>query len=164
MQQGMIAFVLLITGCQGLPVLDRWETAPPASVMPVWDRYQQCLATSEPAELLQLVEQIERVMLTGPEPPAWMKSWSPHVTRQPLRAAVDPYALGAACTIRTASIMAAQNRLHEAQALYRRVVTRYQQQEWAYYREQANEGLASLSLIDVALITPRTTLFFSHTR
>jgi hypothetical protein len=59
-------------GCQSLPLLDQGEDPSP-SIMPLWSRYQECLRTTEPAPLLQSVEQFERVTLTGPEPPAWMK-------------------------------------------------------------------------------------------
>jgi hypothetical protein len=149
---------LLLTGCQGLPRLDQWETAAPPSVMPLWERYQQCLEANEPATLLQLVEQFEQVMLAGPEPPAWMRSWNLHVMRQPLRTAVDPHALGAACTIRTALVLAERNRLSEARDLYEHVVTRYPEREWAYYREQAKEALASLQNSNQAVIALRSTL------
>jgi hypothetical protein len=145
-------FLLLLTGCQGLPRLDQWETVAPPSVMPLWERYQQCLDATEPATLLQLVEQFEQVMLTGPEPPTWMRSWNLHVMRQPLRTAVDPQALGAACTIRTALVLAERNRVSEARALYEHVVSRYPEREWTYYREQAKEALASLQNSDPAVI------------
>jgi hypothetical protein len=151
-------FILLPTGCQGLARLDQWETAGPPSVMPLWERYQQCLDTNEPATLLQLVEQFEQVMLAGPEPPTWMRSWNLHVMRQPLRTAVDPHALGAACTIRTALVLAERNRLTEARALYEHVVTRYSDREWAYYREQAKEALASLQNSNQTVIALRRTL------
>lgn len=144
MRQTSLLLILLLTGCQGLPAPDRLDTAPQSPVMAVWERYQQCLVTDEPGRLLRLVEHIERIMLTGPEPPDWMKFWSPHVRRQPLRTAVDPRALGAACTLRAARLMAEQDRLAEARDLYQRVLSRYPRQAWAYYHEQAREALASL--------------------
>ena len=157
-------FFLLLTGCQGLPRLDQWETAVPPSVMPLWERYQQCLEANEPATLLQLVEQFEQVMLAGPEPPTWMRSWNLHVRRQPLRTAVDPHALGAACTIRAAKVMAGQDRILEARALYERLISRYTQPEWAYYHGQAQEALASLPILDVALIASVPRPISPHTR
>lgn len=148
---------LLLTGCQELPRLDLWETAAPPSVMPLWERYQQCLEANEPATLLQLVEQFEQVMLTGPEPPTWMRSWNLHVMRQPLRAAIDPQALGAACTIRTALVLAERNRVSEARALYEHIVSRYPEREWTYYRERAKEALVSLQNSNQAVIALRST-------
>jgi hypothetical protein len=113
--------------------------------MPLWKRYQQCLVTTDPAELVLIIDQLERVMLAGAEPPSWMRAWGDHVTNQPLRTAVDPQALGAACTLRAAAVMAEAKHLTEARALYQHVVARYLRRDWAYYVNQAKEALVSLS-------------------
>ncbi len=86
--------------------------------MPLWERYQQCLVTTHPTELVLIIEQFEYVMLAGTEPPSWMRAWGAHVMSQPLRTAVDPQALGAACTLRAAAVMAEAKHLTEARALY----------------------------------------------
>ena len=86
--------------------------------MPLWERYQQCLVTTDPTELVLIIEQFERVMLAGAEPPSWMRAWGDYVMSQPLRTAVDPQALGAACTLRAAAVMAEAKHLTEARALY----------------------------------------------
>jgi hypothetical protein len=112
--------------------------------MPLWERYQQCLVTTDPAELVLIIDQLERVMLAGAEPPSWMRAWGQHVVNQPLRTSVDPQALGAACTIRAAAVMAEAAQLTEARALYQRVRARYANREWAYYVDQATEALAGL--------------------
>jgi hypothetical protein len=93
--------------------------------MALWERYQQCLVTTDSTELVLIIDQFERVMLAGAEPPSWMWAWGPHVMRQPLRTAVDPQALGAACTLRAAAVMAEAEHLTEARALYQRVLARY---------------------------------------
>ncbi len=149
-------FLLLFTGCQSSTVLNRWEEPPSFPVMSLWEQYQQCLVATDPDKLLLIVEQLEQVMLTGPKPPAWLQSWGIQVKSQPLRTSVDPQALGAACTIRTAMVMAKQDRLSEARALYQRVVSRYAERERAYYQEQAREALASLPTSDKAVIAFRT--------
>jgi hypothetical protein len=95
-------------------------------------------------ELVLIIDQFERVMLAGVEPPSWMKVWVPHVTNQPLRTAVDPQALGAACTLRAAAVMVEAEHLTEARALYQRVLARYSSRDWAYYVDQAKEALAGL--------------------
>ncbi|MGE5711573.1 MAG: hypothetical protein ACM34B_15440 [Nitrospira sp.] len=160
----MIVLALLVSGCEGLPFQKRWGGESFLPVMLSWERYQQCLIVSEPIELLQIVDQIEQIMLTGPEPPSWMKSRGRQVKRQPLRTTVDPQALGAACIIRAAKVMAGQDRIFEARALYERVVSRYMQPEWAYYHGQAQEALASLPILDVALIASDPRPISSHTR
>lgn len=112
--------------------------------MPLWERYQQCLVTTDPAELLLIIDQLERVVPAGAEPPSWTRPWGQYVTSQPLRASVDPQALSAACTIRAAALRDQTEQLAEARALYRRVQERYTHRDWAYYVEQAQEALAGL--------------------
>ena len=63
---------------------------------------------------------------------------------QPLRTAIDPQALRAACTLRAAAVMAEVEHLMEARVLYRRVLARYDNGQWTYYVNQATEALASL--------------------
>lgn len=149
-------FLLLLTGCQSSSVLIRWDKPPSFPIMSLWDQYQQCLVATDLDKLVLMVEQLEQVMLTGPTPPAWLQSWGIHVKSQPLRTSVDPQALAAACTIRTATVMAEQDRLSEARALYQRVVSRYAEREWAYYHEHAKEALASLPTGDQAVLAFRT--------
>ena len=98
--------------------------------MPLWESYQHCLAATDPTELLLIIEQFERVVSEGAEPPVWMKAWGGQVANQPLRTSVDPQALGAACTLRTAAVMAETEHLTEAQALYQRVLTRYSSRDF----------------------------------
>ncbi len=82
--------------------------------MPLWERYQQCLVTTDLTELVLIIDQFERVMPAGSAPPSWMRAWGHHVTNQPLRTAVDPQALGAACTLRAAAVMIEAEHLMEA--------------------------------------------------
>jgi hypothetical protein len=116
---------ILLSGCQGVSLLERHTAEVPPSIMPLWAHYQQCLVTTDPTELVLIIDQLERVMLAGAEPPSWMRAWGEHVTNQPLRTSVDPQALGAACTLRAAAVMAEAEHLTEARALYQRVLARY---------------------------------------
>lgn len=136
---------ILLSGCQGVSLLEQHTAEVPPSIMPLWERYQQCLVTTDPTELVLIIDQLERVKLAGAEPPSWMRSWGEHVTNQPLRTAVDPQALGAACTLRAAAVMAEATQLTEARALYQRVLARYAHRDWAYYVNQATEALMRLA-------------------
>ena len=91
-----------------------------------------------------MIEHFEGVKLSVAEPPSWMKGWRDHVTRQPVRIAIDPQALGVACTLRAAEVMVAAWRLTEARALYERVLIRYSSPAWAYYAGLAKEALLRL--------------------
>jgi hypothetical protein len=128
---------------------------PVPSIMPFWDAYQRCMTTTDADVLVQSVVQLENAMLEGLEPPGWMKTWGGHVARQPLRVAVDPRALSAACTIRTASVMADRARLTEAAAFFQRVIARSPDHELAYYVGQAKEALSMLPPSEPALLARR---------
>jgi hypothetical protein len=129
------------------------EAPPP--IMSLWTRYQQCLVTTDPTELAQIIDQFEHVLLAGTKPPSWMKVLGDHVLSQPLRTVVDPNALGAACTLRAAVVMVEAERLMEARALYQRVLTRYSSRDWAFYIDQAKEALAGLQRSAPAVVAFR---------
>ncbi len=150
-----VLLTCLLGGCHGLSSLDRWNSQPPPTVMPLWESYQQCLTTIDPMTLHQMVEELEQAKIVGSEPPHWMKSWGDHVTKQPLRTAVDPQALAAACTLRVAAVMAESERIADARALYDRVLARYPDPELAYYADHAKDALAALPETAPALLALR---------
>jgi len=116
---------ILLSGCHGVSLFERPTAEAPPSIMPLWERYQQCVVTTDLTELVLIIDQFERVMPAGSAPPSWMRAWGHHVTNQPLRTAVHPQALGAACTLRAAAMMIEAEHLMEARALYQRVPARY---------------------------------------
>lgn len=132
---------LLLAGCQTIVPVDQ---ASSPNVMSVWAQYRDCLRSHDVAALSRFVDDISRAAQTGLEPPSWMKSWSVHVGAHPLRTSVDLRALGAACTLHAASVMAEQHQLHHARLLYRRVLSQYPEPAWVFYREQAHDALSLL--------------------
>ncbi|MCI0426888.1 MAG: hypothetical protein L0Z46_02585 [Nitrospiraceae bacterium] len=147
---------ILLSGCQGVSLFERPTAEAPPSIMPLWERYQQCLIATDPTELVLIIDQFERVMSAGVELPSWMRTWGDHVTNQPLRTAVDPQALGAACTLRAAAVMVEAEHLTEARALYQRVLARYSGRDWAYYVDQAKKALAGLQDSAPAVVALRS--------
>jgi hypothetical protein len=136
---------ILFYGCQGVSVLE-WPTEDALTfIMPLWDRYQQCLTSTNPEKLALVIDQFERVTHLDIEPPSWMRSWGEHVMGQPVRTAVDPQALGAACTLRVAALLVEGERLREARVLYQRILARYSGCDCVYYVEKARDALKSLS-------------------
>jgi hypothetical protein len=152
----MCLLIILLSGCHGVSLLERTTAEPPSPIMPLWESYQHCLAATDPTELVLIVERFERVVSEGAEPPSWMKAWGHHVTNQPRRTSVDPQALGAACTIRAAGVMAEAARITEARALYQHVLERYSKREWAYYVDQAKEALVGLQDSTPAVVAFRS--------
>jgi len=123
--------------------------------MPLWERYQQCLVTIDPAQVALIIGQLETVMPAGIAPPIWMKAWGQHIMSQPLRTSVDPQTLSAACTLRAAAVMAEAKHRREARALYERVFVRYAHGDLVYYVEQAKEALAALQDAAPAVVVLR---------
>jgi hypothetical protein len=153
---------ILLSGCQGVSLIERATSEAPLSVMPLWERYQQCLVATDPMELGLIIEQFERVVSEGAQPPSWMKAWSGHVVNQPLRTTVDPGALGAACTIRAAAMMAEAEHPTEARALYQRVLARYSNRDLDYYVDQAQEALVGLQISAPTVVALRSSLPLSR--
>jgi len=147
--------ISLLSGCHGMPLFERATAEDPPSIMPLWERYQQCLVITDPRELALLIEKLELVAQAEVEPPAWMRAWGQHVMSQPLRTAIDPQALGAACTLRAAAVMVEAEQLMEAQELYRRVLARYSSRDLAYYVDHAKEALADLQISTPAVVAFR---------
>jgi len=147
---------ILLGGCHGVSLFEQPTAEAPPPIMSLWTRYQQCLVTTDPTELAQIIDQFEHVLLAGTKPPSWVKVLGDHVLSQPLRTVVDPNALGAACTLRAAAVMVEAGHLTEARALYQRVLVRYAHRDWAYYVEQAQEALAGLQDSVSAVIALRS--------
>jgi len=145
-----------------MPFHERSTEEGSLSVMPLWERYQHCLVTTDPMELALIVEEFELVERAEVDPPAWMRAWGQHVMSQPIRTAVDPQALGAACTLKAAAVMVEAEQPMEAQALYRRVLERYSSREWAYYADRAKEALASLQDAAAAVVALRSDRALTH--
>lgn len=141
MRYTFLFLALLLAGCQTVVPVDQ---ASPPNVMSVWAQYRDCLRSQDVAALSRFVDEIGRAAQTGLEPPSWMKSWSVHVSTHPLRTSVDIRALGAACTLHAASVMAEQHQLPHARLFYHRVLSQYPEPAWAFYREQAHDALSRL--------------------
>jgi len=157
MHVAVLLLTILLTGCQGVSWLDGWQNQDTPSVMPLWMTYQHCMTTTDVDLLLEAIGQLEEARLEGSEPPDWLKTFGgEHVGRQPVRTAVDPEELSAACTVRAARMLSMQERIPEARYLYRFVTSRYTSPAWTYYRQQANEALASLSGEDSTFLVQRT--------
>lgn len=116
-----VCLLLFLGGCHGVSLLERPTAEAPPPIMPLSERYQQCLVTTDPTELVLIIDQFERVMSAGAAPPSWMRAWGHHVMSQPLRTAVDPHALDTACTLQAAAVMVEAEQLTEPRALYQRV-------------------------------------------
>ena len=143
----------LLAGCQALPGFNEWSRHEVPSVMPYWELYQRCLVTTEPKVLAEIIARFHNTKMRGVDPPAWVKALSRHAGEQPLRTAVHPEALGAACMLRAADAMIDVDRVTEAEEYYRLVLSRYTVPDLAYYRQCAEIGLDTIQRRTAALAT-----------
>ena len=155
-------FTILLSGCHGIPLFEQPATEAPSPIMPLWEHYQKCLIATDSTELALVIEQFDHIVVVEAEPPSWMRAWGNNVTNQPLRTAVDPRALGAACTLRAAASMLEAGHPTEAQALYRRMLARYASPAWAYYVDQARAALAGLHEAAPAVVALRSDRAVPH--
>jgi hypothetical protein len=88
-------------------------------------------------ELALIIEQFERVVSEGVEPPSWMKVWGDHGCEPTTPYGGRPRAIGAACTLRAAAMMTETEHLSEARALYQHVLTRYSSRDLTDYVDQS---------------------------
>lgn len=144
MRWAICLITVVLSGCQAISPFDRPTKTSLIPILPLWERYQQCLASASPEELVLIIEEFERAAVPTTEPPSWMRALGQHVRNQPPRIAVDPKALGAACTLRAAALLVEAEHVGEAQVLYRRILARYASPEWVYYVDQAKEALVNL--------------------
>jgi hypothetical protein len=158
----LIIMTVLLNGCQALSRLAQPTETALLPIMPLWQRYQRCNVSSDLQELVVILGQLESAMQTGTEPPSWMKGWGHHVMSQPLRTAVDPKALSAACMVRTAALLVAAERVAQARLLYERLLSRYSSSELAYYADQAKEALLRLPPSDPSLVAFRAHQTLPH--
>jgi hypothetical protein len=136
--------VMVLSGCQSMPLFERPTEEAQLSAMTLWEHYQSCLTSNDPVALALVIERFELAAQPEVAPSAWMKIWGQHVASQPVRTVIDPQALAVSCTLRAAAVMVAADQPAKAQALYRRVLVRYSSRNLAYYVDQAKEGLARL--------------------
>jgi hypothetical protein len=126
-------------------------------VMPLWAQYQVCRQTGDVESARALADRLHRTSVREVELPVWMKFFGAHVAAQPLRVTIDPRALSAACALRAARLATEANRFPEAEVRYHDIIERYAGVEYAYYVEQARQGLIELTpaLLARTLGSPR---------
>jgi hypothetical protein len=134
---------ILLSGCENVSLLERATESSP--IMPLWERYQQCLVSTNPDELVSVIESFGPPNTTRIEPPSWMMGLGRHVVSQPIRTAFDPQALRAACTLRVAALLVERARISEALVLYQGILARYSNSDVLHYVHQAKEALKKLS-------------------
>jgi hypothetical protein len=148
----VVILAVVLAGCQAGPATLDTHGVEHATVMSSWALYRACMTERNFNSVRALAVQFSSLALQKIEPPAWMASFGVHVSGQPLRVTVDPRALGAACSLRAARLAADAQRFSEADTCYREILDRYDERDYAYYVDQARQGLTDLQSRAAALL------------
>ena len=145
-----LALTLTLVACQGFPGIGQPQSLDNSGFMRLWATYSDCSTTSD-LNVLQGYEQQLARNVAGSTLVAEALFSLPTavqrlVTEPSPRLAVDPTAMVASCTLHTGREALAKGRYDLAVEMFRTVIDRHPQAEYAYYVSQAREGLASVSL------------------
>lgn len=143
--------LLLMTGCQSMPILG-WadtdhETTP---VMTLWQTYEHCRATGDvdakqtAARNLAVAAQQANVIQPSPIPlPQLLQR---HVQETAPRYSVDLQALSASCSLEAGNAALRVGQHSVAANLFQFVLVTYPQSDYEYYSRQARRGLQHIEL------------------
>lgn len=140
-----ISLVVLLSGCQTVPLS---ETAAPldnVTFMRAWDIYRHCQVSRDVevmrADLKQLI-QAATVQASATDKSLLLPDFFSRIIAKPVqRLAVDPKAMAASCALSTGQAALREERIDLAIELFRTVLSNHAQPEYAFYRDQARTGL-----------------------
>ncbi|MGH7208735.1 MAG: hypothetical protein ACREIL_05050 [Nitrospiraceae bacterium] len=108
----------------------------------IWVIYTHCRAGSDPETMRQDAHRLSQASTVDLSPPALLpESLRRLVSRPPLRLSVDPRAMAASCALHTGQTALAAGQSGLASDMFRLIIRRYPEAEYAYYVDQAREGL-----------------------
>lgn len=137
-----LGIALTLSGCQGLHLQDQQAGHRESVFNHLWGVFTHCRANSDPETSRQDAHRLSRAPRMDQSPPVLL----PHalrrlVSRPPLRLSVDPRAMAASCALHAGqtALAAGQNEL--ASVMFHQIVREYPEAEYAFYVDQARDGL-----------------------
>lgn len=156
----LVSAVMVLGGCQSVTAPVSSESLDNAAFMRLWVTYRDCQSGMETMNLdamrayerqLDLVARNAIILHRPPLPlPRLIQRW---VTEPKPRFAVDPGAMAAACTLYTGQAALQAGRNDVAVEMFRAVLIRHPEKQYAYYTEQARDGLQQVSIPEVVQIS-----------
>ena len=133
----------LMLGCQSMGMTPGLRDLPEEQFQSLWRVYTQCLANREAAAVREDVETLSRAAFAnegiGGGLPDALVGW---VETPPVRLAVEPKAMAAACAVHGGRIAWQAGHPETAHRLYSLVVRRFHEPHLAFYVKEADAGLA----------------------
>lgn len=114
-----------------------------ANLMEQWKVYDHCRTSDNTESVLLDALVLHRSIQEEryPELPALLRPIRRWMDPMPVRLAVDPKAMAAACTLRAADMALEHGWTDIAMQVYRGMIAAYTAPQYAYYVEQARTGL-----------------------
>lgn len=153
-----------IAGCQPAPpplnalAPKHSESGTNETVMELWQVYRHCQTSEDPEGLVADAMRLNRAAETTPsEPSALLEPIEDLMEEPPVRLAVDPNAMAAACSLRAAHIAMDRGSYDLAITLYRSIIPTAPEAQSNYYAKRAQVGLTE-ALNRKALLVPKPPL------
>jgi hypothetical protein len=135
---GLLALLWILPGCQGFHQTAQTEDDQEAAFRRQWTAYTHCRTSTDPVVMSREADRLTQFASQRQGPPALFTGplgrW---VADPPVRLSVDPQRLAAACAL-------GKGQTALADEMFRRILRRHQEADYAYYVEQAGQGLAQL--------------------
>ena len=151
-----------IAGCQPVPpplkapAANHSESGTKETLMELWQVYTHCQTSEDPEGLvIDAMRLNQAAVTTPPKPfPMMLEPIEEIVEPPPVRLAVDPNAMAAACSIRAAHAAMERGWYDLAITLYRSIIPAPPDAQSTYYVERAQVGLAE-AINRKALLVPK---------
>ena len=138
---------LMLWGCQGLQLRDKPVSQQESVFTHLWGIYTHCRAGSDPETIRQDAHRLSQAPMGDQSPPALLPdSLRRLVSRPPLRLSVDPRAMAASCALHAGQTALAAGRSDLAGDMFHQIIRNYPEAEYAYYVDQARDGLSEAVL------------------
>jgi hypothetical protein len=142
---GCLMLILGFNGCQSVKVSQR-DSAPHASFMETWRVYHHCMST-EDLESLMVDTLLLKQAVGRMQQDEVLRLFSPIqslMSPAPVRLSADPRAMTASCILRAADTALGKGWKDLAATLYESIMKDYSGPSYAYYRQQAGDGLTHI--------------------
>lgn len=140
---GLVLISLLALGCQSVGMAPGVRDLPEEQFQSIWQVYSHCLASRDLKAVRDDADGLTRAAFANEgSHDSWPGTLAAWVEAPPVRLAVEPKAMAAACALHGGRIAWQAGHPEAAHRLYSLVVRRFHEPHLAFYVKEADEGLA----------------------
>lgn len=138
----LIACALSVQGCESLSGLSGTRDLPEEYFQEAWTSYQRCLASRDAREAEHQARRLSRAAFAREgEGVALPDAMASMIEPLPVRLAVEPKAMAAACALHAGHLAMEAGQAEPAYRLYSLVLRRFQEPAYLFYVAEARAGL-----------------------